>query len=367
MRHTAGQSSHRFHLLRLSQLRLCFPQYPFRSSSLAELTDLETDVFHHLQPLVIGLPHLAAEEFDDTLDLTPYENRKSKRPVEPDLPSRRATKKIGIRRHIRHPCRLSARPNPSGQTLPAYKRSLPGVQSKRIGLHGRRLPLIETTQRSGRLIHPPKHTQIPFQALADCLDDFWNSLFQGRRFGEHSGHRILRGETPFCLAAVCDVPDKCTEDVRIADLCRRNRKFNGKFTPVLVLSDNFNATVQDCSGPCSEKFSETVFVRLTIPLRDDGLGKGAAQCFLARPSEDRRGLRIPIGHNPARIDGDDPVERGVDNRSISLLTLKQRGFSGFCPRTFLSCLPMFHTQAPRRPEQQPQHGNPDHPTYDPNF
>jgi hypothetical protein len=36
------------------------------------LADLETYVFHHPQQLVIGLPYLAAEEFDDTLDLIPY-------------------------------------------------------------------------------------------------------------------------------------------------------------------------------------------------------------------------------------------------------------------------------------------------------
>ena len=131
--------------------------------------------------------------------------------------------------------------------------------------------------------------------------------------------------------------------------------------------DNFNPAVQDRSSPCSKKFTDAMFVRLTIPLRNDGLGKGPSQRFLAGPSENRRGLCIPIGHNPCRIDGDHPVKRGIDDGPISLLTLEQRGFSGFRPGTFLLCLSMLCAQSCRGPEQQPQHGNPDHPAYDPDF
>ncbi len=70
-----------------------------------------------------------------------------------------------------------------------------------------------------------------------------------------------------------------------------------------------------------------MFVRLTIPFRNDGLGKRPSQRILAGPSENRRGLRIPIGHNPGRIDGDHPIKRGIDDGPISFLTLEQRGDS----------------------------------------
>jgi hypothetical protein len=234
-------------------------------------------------------------------------------------------------------------------------------------LHGRRLPLIETAQRPSCLIYPPKHPQIPFQILPDCLDDFRNGLFQSCRLGEDSSHRILRGKTPFSPSAIGDVPDKGAEDVRIPNFCRRHRKLNWKLLPILVLSDNFNAAVQDRSSPCSKKFTEAMFVRLTIPFRNDGLGKRPPQRVLARPSKNRCSLCIPIGHHSGRINRDHPVKRGIDDSPISFLTLEQRGFSGFRPSTFLSRLPMFCAQTSRGPEQQPQHGNPDHPACDPDF
>ena len=81
-------------------------------------------------------------------------------------------------------------------------------------------------------------------------------------------------------------------------------------------------------------------MRPTVPRRNNGFGKGPSQGFLAGPSENCRGLRIPISHDPRRIDTDHPVKRGIDDGSISFLTLEQRGFSGFCPGIFLLRLSM---------------------------
>jgi len=61
---------------------------------------------------------------------------------------------------------------------------------------------------------------------------------------------------------------------------------------------------------------------LTILFRNDSLGKGPPQRFLAGPPENRGRLRIPIGHNPGRIDGNHPVKRGIDDGPISFLTLE---------------------------------------------
>ena len=94
-----------------------------------------------------------------------------------------------------------------------------------------------------------------------------------------------------------------------------------------------------------------MFLRLTIPLRNDGFRKNPPQRFLAGPSENRRSLRIPVGHNPGRVDGDHSVERGIDDSPIPFLTLEQRGFSGFRPGAFLLRLSMFRAQARRGPEQ----------------
>src|SRR5713226_9320549 len=94
-----------------------------------------------------------------------------------NLSSLRYTREISIHRDVRHPGRLAAGPNPSRQTLAACKHTQPGVQGKRIGMYGWRLPLIKTAHHPCRLIYPPEYAQVPFQALPDCLDDFWNSLF----------------------------------------------------------------------------------------------------------------------------------------------------------------------------------------------
>ena len=136
MRDAAGQSPDGFHFLSLAQLGFGFPKHPFRSSPLTELADLETDVFHHSQQLVIGLPDLPAEEFDDTLDLTSDEHGKSKCPVEPSLLSLHLTRKVGIQRDVRHPGRLAAGPNTPRQAFFPEKHLLPSNHRKRIGLYG---------------------------------------------------------------------------------------------------------------------------------------------------------------------------------------------------------------------------------------
>ena len=135
VRDPAGQSPDGFHFLSLAQLGFGFPKHPFRSSPLTELADLEADVFHHSQQLVIGLPDLPAEEFDDTLDLTPDEYRKPERPVETSLLCLDPTRKIRIQRHVCHPGRLAAGPNTPGQAFFPKKYLLPDDHRKRIGLH----------------------------------------------------------------------------------------------------------------------------------------------------------------------------------------------------------------------------------------
>ena len=134
-----------------------------------------------------------------------------------------------------------------------------------------------------------------------------------------------------------------------------------------MLRNNFNPAVQDGASPCPEELTNAPFVRLTIPLRNNGFCQSPSQRFLAGPSENRRGLRVPIGHNPGRVDRDHPIERGIDDGPVSLLALEQRRLGGFRPGTFLLRLSMFGAQSCRRPEQQHQHGNPDHSGNDPGF
>ena len=89
-----------------------------------------------------------------------------------------------------------------------------------------RLPLTDTAQHPGQLIHSPEQAQIPPQAFPDRLNDFWHRLFQGRCLGEHVGDSVLSGNTLFRAPAVGDVPDKGAEDIGISNFCRRDSKLN---------------------------------------------------------------------------------------------------------------------------------------------
>mgnify|MGYP001412236409 CR=1 FL=1 len=140
MRDAAGQPAHGFHLLRLLELDLRPAQGILGPSPFTELPDLQADVRHHLEQLLVRFADLPAIEFDDALDFRPHADRKPEGAVKPDFRGGVRTREVGFSYHIGDPGRLARLPHTTRQSRSDRKGVLPGGEDEFIRIKSRRLP-----------------------------------------------------------------------------------------------------------------------------------------------------------------------------------------------------------------------------------
>ena len=137
MRHTAGQSADRLHLLRLPQLGFRLSKGLLRPGPLDELADLQSDIGRHLEQFLIGLPHLPAVEFDDDLDTAADANGESECAVQTDGPGRHGARKIGVGLYVRDPRRVAGGPDPAWEPHTTHECLQGGGRHELVGPQGR--------------------------------------------------------------------------------------------------------------------------------------------------------------------------------------------------------------------------------------
>ena len=91
--------------------------------------------------------------------------------------------------------------------------------------------------------------------------------------------------------------------------------------PIFVPCDNFDPAIEDRADAGLQILTNPLGMRVPITLWNNRFRQRFPERFITRPSEDRRGSRIPFRHEAGCIDGNDSVQRRVHDRSITLLTL----------------------------------------------
>src|SRR6516162_7055666 len=135
--------------------------------TLDELPDLTADSGKHLQEIVIGWPHLAAKEFDNGDHLEPMQHWKGEGPVHTLLDGGRRPRKINITSYVADPRRLTAGPNPAGQSDSGSKNQLPSHFLELGCIDFRAVPHSRATNLTGFRIHLPHRSHLPADALAN--------------------------------------------------------------------------------------------------------------------------------------------------------------------------------------------------------
>src|ERR1700678_1496531 len=104
----------------MSKLALGKLQRVLRTLALDKLPDLVADGCHHVEQILVRLPNVTAEEFDDAEDLTAQQDREGKGPVQAFVCGDVGTRKIPIMGNIRDVRRRTARPD-SARQPPAWR------------------------------------------------------------------------------------------------------------------------------------------------------------------------------------------------------------------------------------------------------
>ena len=159
-----------------------------------ELADLAANNREHLEQSVIRLANFAAEEFHDPKYVISERDRETKRAMKPFPGRNRTPGEIRVPGDVGNPGRLSAGPDPAGQS-DARAEGLPATDSLELWYrHVGSMPDFHAGQNSGIPVHAPEYAHLPVQQIANRFEDSGRGSFESRRIREYSGNAVLGGE-----------------------------------------------------------------------------------------------------------------------------------------------------------------------------
>src|ERR1017187_1341541 len=124
MRHATGQSSNRFHLLRLAQLLLASAQRFFRPLALDHFPQPGNNCCDELDEAFVLLTRLSHEKLDDCDDFTPHHNGERQSRSKPSFCGIPPAWEICIARDVTDPDRLLGSPDLARKSNPGCEREV---------------------------------------------------------------------------------------------------------------------------------------------------------------------------------------------------------------------------------------------------
>jgi hypothetical protein len=157
----------------------------------------------------------------------------------------------------------------------------------------------------------------------------------GVNVGDHRRHVVGDQAEPVALLAQCllgglalgDVAQEPGEGPHAARGQRRDHELDRKLGAIGANRMRFRAPQGDARLAALEVALDAATMRFAKARRDDALDHRCADRLGARLAEHRLGRRIELDDAPVTINGDDGIERRIDDRPKRLLALPQRELS----------------------------------------
>ena len=126
-------------------------------------------------------------------------------------------------------------------------------------------------------------------------------------------HLLGLPDPVLCRDLVGEIAQEAVQDKTLAGFHRGGAQLGPEFFSIAAPGYDFAAALQNLVASGAQKARQTCSESLAIGFPDQEFDEVLAKCFLARPSENHFGLRIPVEDAATLVDLDKCIERSIDD------------------------------------------------------